>query len=84
MIVGTIGTKRRMDATVIGDTVNTASRLEGLTRKYEKNIILSQSVVDRIKNPEKFSLHEIDTVTLKGRKQFTKIFSLDDFFVMDI
>lgn len=84
VIVGTIGTKRRMDATVIGDTVNTASRLEGLTRKYEKNIILSQSVVDRIKNPEKFSLHEIDTVTLKGRKQFTKIFSLDDFFVMDI
>lgn len=84
VIVGTIGTKRRMDATVIGDTVNTASRLEGLTRKHEKNIILSQSVVDSIANPERFSLHKIDTVTLKGREQSTKIFSLDDFFVMDI
>lgn len=84
VIVGTIGTKRRMDATVIGDTVNTASRLEGLTRKYEKSIILSQSVVDSIANPERFSLCEIGTVTLKGRERSTKIFSLDDFFVMDI
>ncbi|MDD5376532.1 MAG: adenylate/guanylate cyclase domain-containing protein [Candidatus Gracilibacteria bacterium] len=84
VIVGTIGTKHRMDATVIGDTVNTASRLEGLTRKYGKNIILSQSVVDKMGNPERFSLHEIDTVILKGREQSTKIFSLDDFFVMDI
>jgi adenylate cyclase len=84
VIVGTIGTKRRMDATVIGDTVNTASRLEGLTRKYEKNIILSQSVVERLENPKRFSLHEIDTVALKGREQSTKIFSLDDFFVVEI
>lgn len=84
VIVGTIGTKRRMDATVIGDTVNTASRLENLTRKYEKNIILSQSVIDRIENPERFSIHEIDTVFLKGKEQSTKIFSLDDFFLMDI
>lgn len=84
VIVGTIGTKHRMDATVIGDTVNTASRLEGLTRKYEKNIILSQSVIDQIKNRERFSLHEVDTVTLKGKKQSTKIFSLDDFFVMNV
>jgi class 3 adenylate cyclase len=73
-----------MDATVIGDTVNTASRLEGLTRKYEKNIILSQSVVERLENPKRFSLHEIDTVALKGREQSTKIFSLDDFFVVEI
>lgn len=73
-----------MDATVIGDTVNIASRLEGLTRKYEKNIILSQAVIDRIKNPEKFSLHEIDTVTLRGKEQSTKIYCLDDFFIMDI
>ena len=73
-----------MDATVIGDTVNTASRLEGLTRKYEKNIILGQSVVDRVENTKKFSIHEIDTVMLKGREQKTQIFSLDEFFVMDI
>lgn len=84
VIVGTIGTKRRMDATVIGDTVNTASRLENLTRKYGKNIILSQSVIDRIENLRIFSLHEIDTVTLKGREQSTRIFSLDDFFIMDV
>ena len=73
-----------MDATVIGDTVNTASRLEGLTRKYEKNIILGQSVVDRIEKKGKFSIHEIDTVMLKGREQKTRIFSLDEFFMMDI
>lgn len=82
--MGTIGTKSRMDATIIGDTVNTASRLEGLTRKYDKKIILSQSVVDRIENPKKFSLDEIDTIVLKGKVQSTRIFSLNSSFDKDV
>jgi len=56
VIAWTIWTKKRMDATVIGDNVNTASRLEHLTRKYEDNIIISSNTYDVIQDKEKFNL----------------------------
>lgn len=55
--MGTIGTKRRMDATVIGDAVNIASRLERLTRTYDAGIIMSDSTYKSIEEKEKFSVH---------------------------
>ncbi|NCP77437.1 adenylate/guanylate cyclase domain-containing protein [Candidatus Gracilibacteria bacterium] len=77
VIVGTIGTKHRMEATIIGDTVNTASRLESLTRKYDRKIILSQSVVDKVQDLGKFSIDKLDTIVLKGKQQSTQIFALN-------
>lgn len=68
VIVGTIGTKKRMDATVIGDVVNTASRIESLTRENHHHIIITQNTYDALVNKDIFSLHDLGKVELIGKK----------------
>lgn len=72
-IVGNIGAPFRMDYTCIGDTVNTASRIEHLTREVDAEIIVSEDVMKRTDN---FTFEYIGSFSVKGKSNELRLYKL--------
>jgi adenylate cyclase len=83
MIVGNIGAEgKKMDYTVIGDNVNLGARVEGLTRKYNTDIIITEYTLNKTKDIimkgtfGHVSVRGLDMVVVKGRAKPVYIYEI--------
>ena len=75
MVVGNMGAEgKKMDYTVIGDNVNLAARVEGLTRQYNNHIIITEFTYNRVEDI--VNVNELGSVTVKGKQHPVVIYDL--------
>ncbi len=78
LIMGIIGDENRMDAATIADTVNTASRIESLTKHYGTSILLSQESLGKINEATGFHCRYLGQVQVKGKNEAVDLYECFD------
>ncbi|MDQ2947605.1 MAG: adenylate/guanylate cyclase domain-containing protein, partial [Acidobacteriota bacterium] len=74
MLVGNMGSKHRFNYTIIGDNVNVASRLEGVTKVFGTKVIISESTCENVRHS--MVVRELDMIWVKGKKRPVTVYEV--------
>ena len=75
---GIIGSSSRMEGTVISETVNLASRIEQLNKKFKSSILMSEFSWLKLTNKNQFLIRKVSEETIKGKSRAIDIYELYD------
>ncbi len=79
VVMGTIGFASKIESTVIGDAVNTASRIEGMTKDYGVAVLVTDAIVQGLEHPERYRLRLISKeVAVRGRAHPIALYEVID------
>ena len=78
LVLGTLGVNERLDCGVIGDAVNMAARVEGMTKAYGAPLVISDTTASALSPNAPWAIRELDLVVPVGRVQPIRIFEVID------
>ncbi len=78
LMLGIIGSEDRLQGAVVADAVNTASRIEGLTKRYGSSTTISEEVMAHLEKPERYHHRFVDKVLVKGKDAPVTVFEIFD------
>jgi class 3 adenylate cyclase len=76
VILGTVGSRHRIETTAIGDTVNISARLESLSKTLGEPVLVSASVLRGLTDRQAFSFRYMDAVVLPGKSRPVEVYAL--------
>lgn len=78
LMMGMIGDDRRLDTGLVADTVNTTSRIEGLTKFYGASLLISSSLYNEISDPSSYHFRALGKALVKGRVEPIELYECLD------
>jgi len=78
LMLGTVGGRSRMDGTVISDTVNLASRIEGITKNYGVSLLISNQTFEQLQDANQYAFRMIGQVKVKGKSAAVTVYEVFD------
>jgi len=78
LMMGIIGDTLRLEAGVVSDTVNTAARMEGLTKHFGVNLLISEATIEGLGKEDAYAIRQLGKVQVKGRKGPLDVYQVFD------